>query len=288
MRILSQVAGRDEDDMTDLSPKNRDLLLGIFHFGGYCNSQSATLATRTSRQNTLARLNDLVYRRYLRMLRIDFRRTTPHVFQVTSKTCRLFHPRDTYLSKNHPGDYIIRALLRYLFYVEHRSFPFIVDNEEKIRAFLEAGYEREMLPCKKNLSRRETQSARVYSIEELVVVHRGKIHLFFFDRDPRHVLSQLRVLLKSYERVLGLDHRKIRFHIVVGNEWRKAKYLRVLKRGFLVPVDRPDERKAETYEEFVKKITGTRDKPKDHLPLREIDIGIVQTKSDVFSRKMGW
>jgi len=43
-------------NMMALSQKYYDLLWAVFHFGGYCNSYLATLATGTSRQNTLARL----------------------------------------------------------------------------------------------------------------------------------------------------------------------------------------------------------------------------------------
>ena len=189
--------------MFDLSQKDHDLLWGIFHFGGYCNSQIAMAPTGVSRQNTLVRLNSLVERSYLRKVLTDFRRTTPHVFQVTAKTCRLFGNRDSYLRKNHPGDYITRALLKYLFYIEHRHLPFIVENEDRIAALCESGYTREMVPCKENLSSRTAQSTRVYWIEELMVLENGVIHLFFIDREPRNPYHQLRVLLKAYERVLG-------------------------------------------------------------------------------------
>jgi len=179
--------------MMDLSQKDYDLLSGIYHFGGYCNSYIATLATGTSRRNTQLRLKSLVERLYLRNLRIDFRQTTPHVFQVTAKTYGLFHHHGTYLSKNHPGD---------------------------------------------------------------------------------------------YECLLGLDHRKIRFYVVVANDWRKAKYLRVLKRGFIFPVERPDDPKTESYEEFVSRVTGTRTRPNSHLSLREIHLRLIQTKTNVFSNSL--
>jgi hypothetical protein len=268
--------------MRDLSQKDHDLLWGIFHFGGYCNSRIATLSTGISRRKTLDRLNALVERRYLRRVLIDFRRTTPHVFQVTAKTCRLFGNRDSYLRKNHPGDYITRALLRYLFYIEHKSLPFIVSNQDRITALCQAGYTREMVPCKENLSSRKAQPTRVYWVEELMVLHDGMIHLFFIDREPRNAYNQLRVLLKAYERILGQNHTTPRFYIVVANDWRKRQYLRVIRRGFVFPVDRARESTAESYEDFVQRVTGTKGRPKDHLSLRDIHLKLVQTKTDVF------
>lgn len=270
--------------VNDLSQKDHDLLWGVFHFGGYCNSYIATLATVTSRQNTLNRLNSLLDRSYLRKVLIDFRRTTPHVFQVTAKTCRLFHNPNTNLRKNHASDYIIRGLLKYLFYIEHRSLPFIVSNDDKIGVLLETGYSREMIPYKENLSTRNMQSSRVYWIEELMISHRGEIYLFFIDREPRHPYNQLRVLFKAYERVLGHDHRKIRFHVVVANDRRKAEYLRVIRRSFVFPVDRPDEERVENYDQFIDRITSTKTRPKDHLSLRDINMKILRTKTDLFSR----
>jgi hypothetical protein len=273
--------------MRDLSHKDYDLLWGVYHFGGYCNSYSATLATGISRRKTFDRLKTLVERSYLRKVLIDFRRTTPHVFQVTRKTCRLFHNPNSNLRKNHSGDYIIRALLRYLFYIEHRRLPFIVSNEDKIKTFQDMGYSREMVPCKENLSKRKTQSSRVYWIEELVVSHNALIHLFFIDRDPRNAYSQLRVMLKSYERILGHDHKKIRFYIVVANDWRKRQYLRVIKRGLIFSVDRPDGSKVENYDQLLDRLTSTRRTPEDHLSLRDIDLKILQTKTDIFVREPG-
>jgi hypothetical protein len=270
--------------MTDLSPADRDLLWGIFHFGGYSNSAIATLATGTSRRNTQLRLKSLLERRYLRKVLTDFRRTTPHVFQVTAKTCRLFGNPESYLRKNHPGDYITRALLKQLFYIEHRALPFIVENEDRIAALCEAGYTREMVPCKENLSKRRHQTTRVYWVEELVVLRNGAIDLFFIDREPRNVYHQLRVLLKAYERILGHDPKKIRFYIVVGNDWRRRQYLRVIKRGFIFPVDRPEPR-AKTYAELVEKLRTPRGRPENHLSLREINLEMVQTKTDISLRE---
>jgi len=267
---------------TDLSQKDHDLLWGIFHFGGYCNSHIATLATGVSRQNTLVRLNSLVERRYLRRVLTDFRRTTPHVFQVTAKTCRLFGNRDSYLRKNHPGDYITRALLKYLFYIEHRRLPFIVSNQERITALCQAGYTQEMVPYKENLSNRKAQSTRVYWIEEIMVLHDGRIHLFFIDREPRNAYNQLQVLLRAYQRILGHDHRKPRFYIVVANDHRKRQYLRVIRRGFIFPVDRLPDSTSESYEDFVQRVTGAKGRPKDHLSLRDLNLKLVQTRTDVF------
>lgn len=272
--------------MRDLSPKDYDLLWGVYHFGGYCNSYIATLATETSRRNTQFRLKSLVERSYLRKIRIDFRQTTPEVFQVSAKTCRLFYNPNSNLRKNHSGDYIIRALLRYLFYVEHRRLPFIVSNQDKIETFQEMGYSSEMVPYKENLSKRENQSTRVYWIEELMVSRNGLIHLFFIDRDPRNTYSQLQVMLKSYQRILGHDHKKIRFYVVVANDWRKRQYLRVIKRGFIFPVDRPEPR-AQNYAELVKKLKTPKGRPENHLSLRDINLDMVQTKTDIFVREPG-
>ena len=267
--------------MTDLSPRDHDFLWGIFHFGGYCNSRIATLATGISRRKTLDHLNRLVKRRYLRKVLTDFRRTTPHVFQVTAKTCRLFGSRDSYLRKIHPGEYVALALLKYLFYIEHRRLPFIISNQDRITALCQAGYTQEMVPYKENLSSQTGQSTRVYWIEELMVLTDNVIHLFFIDREPRNPYNQLQSLLKTYERVLGHDHRKMRFYIVVGSDWRKRQYLRVIRRGFIFPVDRPGKDKTKSYEEFVQRITGTRVRPKDHLSLREINLELIQTRADV-------
>jgi hypothetical protein len=280
--LSGNVAHRDEEDMTDLSPTDHDFLWGIFHFGGYSNSRIATLATGISRRKTLDRLNWLVKHRYLRKILTDFRRTTPHVFRVTAKTCRLFGSRDSYLRKLHGGEYVARALLKYLFDIEHRGLPFIISNQDRISALSEAGYTQEMVPYKENLSNRKAQSTRVYWIEELMVLHDGRIHLFFIDREPRNAYNQLRVLFKAYERILGQDHTKLRFYIVVANDWRKRQYLRVIRRGFVFPVDRPRDSATESYEDFVQRVTGTKGRPKDHLSLRDIHLKLVQTKTDVF------
>ena len=269
--------------MRDLSQKDHELLWGIFHFGGYCNSHIATMATGVSRQNTLVRLNRLVERRYLRKILTDFRRTMPHVFQVTAKTCRLFGNRDSYLRKNHPGDYITRALLKYLFYIEHRRLPFIVSNDDRISAFCQAGYTREMAPYKENLSSRNAQSTRVYWIEEFMVLHNHVIHLFFIDREPRNAYNQLQVLLKAYQRILGHDQRKIRFYIVVANDWRKTQYLRVIRKGFVFPVERPHQPANESYEEFLQRVTGSKTRLNNHLSLRNFNLRLIQTRTDVFS-----
>lgn len=109
--------------MRDLSQKDHDLLWGIYHFGGYCNSCIATLATGISRRKTFDHLNSLVERSYLCKVLIDFRRTTPHPVQVSGKTCRLFGNRRSYLRNNHPVDYITGALLKYLFPVEEPHNP---------------------------------------------------------------------------------------------------------------------------------------------------------------------
>ena len=203
------------------------------------------------------------------------------MFQVTAKTCRLFGSRDSYLRKIHPGEYVALALLKYLFYIEHRRLPFIISNQDRITALCQAGYTQEMVPYKENLSSQTGQSTRVYWIEELMVLTDNVIHLFFIDREPRNPYNQLQSLLKTYERVLGHDHRKMRFYIVVGSDWRKRQYLRVIRRGFIFPVDRPGKDKTKSYEEFVQRITGTRVRPKDHLSLREINLELIQARADV-------
>lgn len=241
-----------------LNDSDLHLLKKIFEFSGYTTCPSINIyKTDRDISNNRRFLYKLIENGYLKEHQFysDSRRDTI-VYQVTSKTCNLFHNPGSYFRKKHPECYIIRALIKQHFFFEIcKDFEanIVSVHEDRVNLLTnELDFDIAILPKKRDGDTCTTH------VEETILDVRGRRHgyltcdetgsiLFDFEKTNRGIIlvyidksdisfyKQLMSLYEKYKAMIDKGFVRIDFLIVVDNGEREAAYKEIIGKYFKSP-----------------------------------------------------
>jgi hypothetical protein len=238
-----------------LSDSDLSLLKKIFEFSGYTTCLSIN-NYKTDRDicNNRRFLYKLLDEGYIKENHFysDSRRYAV-IYQVTTKTCKLFGNPGSYFRKKHSEPYIIRALIKQHFFFEIcKTFEsnIISLHEDRVHLLTNTfGFDANVLPKKIDNST-VTTHVEEYILDmrntqqgNLTCLNTGKM-LFDFENSPCGIIfvyvdrndvdfyKQLMNLYSRYKAMLDRKLIKIDFLIVVDNEERESSYKKTIDRYF--------------------------------------------------------
>lgn len=237
---------------TKLNDNDFDLLQKIFEFGGYTTSLSVSAYRKDiSSVAVFYILKKLTVGGYLREIPFySDSRKNALVYQVTSKTCKLFDNPHSYYRKRHEDSYIIRQLIKQHFLLEiskELGQNIVTKNDNRIRLLTEEfGFHEDLLPKKYNKGIPLTHveeyiiDIRNTPVRELCCKSSGEciyrmneksnLIIIHTDKATANVASQLMSLIERYRPLLKSDKTQLDFIAVVDSKKREYSYSKAVER----------------------------------------------------------
>jgi len=235
-----------------LNDNDLELLHKIFKYGGYTTSLSVNAYRNDiSSVAIFYILKKLTEGGYLKEIPFySDSRKNALVYQVTSKTCKLFDNPHSYYRKRHEDSYIIRALIKqhFLFEIcqEFEQSIFAENNKRILLLTQELGFDEALLPKKYNngvplthieeyiIDTRNVYGRELYcrSSGEMICRIDESTGLVFIhiDKATSNVASQLMSLIERYRPLLNLRKIPISFLAVVDSKKREYSYAKAVER----------------------------------------------------------
>lgn len=236
------MAGIVKTRIEKLNEREINTLKVMFNGGGYFTQKHINaLYPNISNKSNWVVMKKLVELDFIKEFDNDIGENT-RLYQVKSATCKLMNNPDSYFRKRHSESYIKRALVKGYFVSSNFDKLYssmIFDNEDKINFLMDKGFNRSILPTKKNYNTKSKIFDDMIHIEEVLIDFtecKGRKITFndeviFDDSTPKIVVcyidknissaKEMFALLRDYEGMIRSNVIPVEF-LVVSSDIKKS------------------------------------------------------------------